>query len=111
MKSGKSGIQYRISEATGLGYSRDVKEISKWRQVKRSTVESSAAARQLHTRKIMQSPLLKSKDRIQTHLVYLFFVLYDKQSIVSGTPAFKAERTTTLHTTQAVGTRNQSLDT
>ena len=59
----------------------------------------------------MPSPLLKSKDRTQTQLVYLFFVLSYKQSIVSGTPAFQTERTTTVHTAQAVCTRNQSLDT
>ena len=74
MKSGKSGIQYRNSEATGLGYYLVMQknESSTWRQVKRSIVESSTAARKLNTRKIMQSPLLKSKDRSQTHIDYLF---------------------------------------
>ena len=113
MKSGKSGIQYRNSEATGLGYYLVMQknEISTWRQVKRSIVESSTAARQLNTRKIMQSPLLKSKDRTQTHIDYLFFILYYEQPIVSGTHAFQAERTTIKHTTEAIGTRHQSLDT
>ena len=84
MKSGKSGIQYCNSEATGLGYYLVMQknEIATWRQVKRSIVESSTAARQLNTRKIMQSPLLKSKDRTQTHIDYLFFVLYYEQTIV-----------------------------
>ena len=59
----------------------------------------------------MQSPLLKSKDRTQTHIVYLFFVLYYEQPIVSGTHAFQAVRTTTVDTTEAIGTRYQSLDT
>ena len=74
MKSGKSGIQYRNSEATGLRYYLVMQknEISIWRQVKRSIVESSTAARQLNTRKIMQSPLLKSKDITKTHIDYLF---------------------------------------
>ena len=78
MKSGKSGIQYRNSEATGLGYYLVMQknEIATWRQVKRSTVQSSTAARQLNTRKIMQSPLLKSKDRTQTHIDYLFSIVY-----------------------------------
>ena len=113
MKSGKSGIQYRNSEATGLGYSLVMQKskISTRRQVKRSIVDSSTAAWQLNTRKKMQFALLKSKDRTQTHLVYLFFVLYYEQPIVSGTPAFQAERTTTVHTTEAISTQHQSLDT
>ena len=57
----------------------------------------------------MQSPLFKSKDRTETQLVYLFFVLYYEQPIVSGTPAFQAERTPTVYTTQAIAAQNQSL--
>ena len=81
MKSGKSRIQYRNSEATGLGYSLVMQknEISTWQQVKRSTVESSTTAQQLNHRKIMQSPLLKSKDRAQTLLDYfLFFTMNNR---------------------------------
>ena len=113
MKSGKSGIQYRHSEATGLGYYLVMQknQIATWRQVKRSIVESSTAARQLNTRKIMQSPLLIGKDRTQTHIDYQFFILYYEQPIVSWTHAFQTVRTTTVHTTETIGTRHQSLDT
>ena len=114
MKSGKSGIQYRNSEATGLGYSLVMKknEIAQWRQVKRSTVESCTAARQLNTLKVLQSPRVKVKTELKTQIVYLLLVLYYEQPIVSGTPTFRAERRTAVHTAQAIGTQNlRSSDT
>ena len=59
----------------------------------------------------MQSPLLKSKDRTHTHLVYLLVVLYYEQPVMSETPAFQAERTTTVNTIQAIGMGNLRSDT